>query len=100
MLTFHFLYVPRLVRAIQKDLLKRIVFVICARSLDPANKSRDVGSGKSNCQHALVYYEIHGTYMEAAKREKRFKNWCRQWKLNVIERMNPTWRDLYEEICA
>jgi len=36
--------------------------------------------------HILVYYEIHATYtyIEAARREKRFKNWCRQWKLNLI----------------
>ncbi|MDI9817692.1 MULTISPECIES: GIY-YIG nuclease family protein [unclassified Legionella] len=49
--------------------------------------------------HNLVYYEVHATYVEAAHREKRFKNWCRQWKLNVIEGLNPQWRDLYEEIC-
>jgi putative endonuclease len=29
--------------------------------------------------HILVYYEVHATYVEAARREKRFKNWCRQW---------------------
>ncbi|HBD9281148.1 TPA: GIY-YIG nuclease family protein, partial [Legionella pneumophila] len=28
--------------------------------------------------HILVYYEVHETYIEAARREKRFKNWCRQ----------------------
>ena len=49
--------------------------------------------------HILVYYEIHATYIEAARREKRFKNWCRQWKLNLIEGLNPDWRDLYEDIC-
>ena len=48
----------------------------------------------------LVYYEEHALYVEAATREKRFKNWCRQWKLNLIEEFNPTWRDLYEEICS
>lgn len=50
--------------------------------------------------HMLVYYETHSTYLEAARREKRFKNWCRQWKINVIEGINPEWRDLYEEICS
>jgi putative endonuclease len=48
--------------------------------------------------HILVYYEAHQNIMEAARRERRFKNWCRQWKLNMIEKFNPTWRDLYEEI--
>ncbi|MDP3560747.1 MAG: GIY-YIG nuclease family protein [Legionellaceae bacterium] len=50
--------------------------------------------------HMLVYYETHSTYIEAARREKRFKNWCRQWKINLIEEVNPEWRDLYEEICS
>jgi putative endonuclease len=48
----------------------------------------------------LVYYELHQNIMEAARRERRFKNWCRQWKINMIEKFNPTWRDLYDEICA
>lgn len=50
--------------------------------------------------HILVYYEVHETYVEAARREKRFKNWGRQWKLNLIEELNPEWRDLYEDICC
>ncbi|HDV6631737.1 TPA: GIY-YIG nuclease family protein [Legionella pneumophila] len=50
--------------------------------------------------HNLVYYEAHETYVEAARREKRFKNWCRQWKLNLIENLNQEWRGLYEEICC
>jgi len=50
--------------------------------------------------HNLAYYEVHETDVEAARREKRFKNWCRQWKLNLIENQNPEWRDLYEEICC
>ncbi len=51
-------------------------------------------------EHMLVYYEIHSTYLEVARRETRFKNWCRKWKLNLIEELNPTWRDLYDEICT
>ena len=50
--------------------------------------------------HILAYYEVHETYVEAARREKRFKNWCRQWKLNLIEELNPESRDLYEDICC
>ena len=49
--------------------------------------------------HMLVYYETHELYIEAAHREKRYKNWPRKWKLDLIERMNPTWCDLYEDIC-
>ena len=47
----------------------------------------------------LVYYEMHQDIMEAARRERRLKNWCRKWKLNIIEQLNPSWRDLYDEIC-
>ena len=50
--------------------------------------------------HQLVYYEAHQDIMEAARRERRLKNWCRKWKLNIIEQFNPTWRDLYDEISA
>lgn len=50
--------------------------------------------------HMLIYYETHQTYVEAACREKRLKNWCRQWKLNLIENLNPEWCDLYGEICG
>ena len=39
--------------------------------------------------HMLVYYETHSTDVEAARREKRFKNWCRQWKINSIDELNP-----------
>lgn len=48
--------------------------------------------------HSLVYYEVHQSMLEAARRERRLKNWCRKWKLNIIEEFNPTWRDLYEEL--
>ena len=48
----------------------------------------------------LVYYEIHEMYVDAAAREKRYKNWRRKWKLNLIEKANPSWRDLYIEICT
>jgi putative endonuclease len=50
--------------------------------------------------HQLVYYEMHQNIMEAARRERRLKNWCRKWKLNLIEKFNPMWRDLYEDICS
>ncbi|GGI92687.1 GIY-YIG nuclease family protein [Legionella impletisoli] len=48
----------------------------------------------------LVYYEIHETYIEAARREARFKKWPRQWKINLIEAFNMNWLDLYASICS
>jgi putative endonuclease len=46
----------------------------------------------------LVWYEPHGTMEEAITREKHIKAWKRDWKIRLIERMNPTWRDLYEDL--
>jgi putative endonuclease len=46
----------------------------------------------------LVWYEVHTTMESAIVREKRIKAWKRAWKITLIERMNPTWRDLYEDL--
>ena len=48
--------------------------------------------------HTLVWYEEHGGIEDAIQREKNIKRWRREWKLDLIERMNPSWRDLYEDI--
>jgi putative endonuclease len=48
--------------------------------------------------HRLVYAEFHTTMAEAILREKRIKKWRRAWKLELIEKANPTWRDLYDEL--
>ena len=48
--------------------------------------------------HRLVYYELHGDMETAIKREKQMKKWNRAWKLELIEKQNPDWRDLWEEI--
>ena len=48
--------------------------------------------------HTLVYYEQHGTMESAITREKQMKKWKRDWKINLIEKDNPQWRDLWEEI--
>ena len=47
--------------------------------------------------HHLVYAEFHETMADAITREKRIKKWRRAWKLHLIERDNPQWRDLYDE---
>jgi len=45
----------------------------------------------------LVYYKLFPDPEYAIRREKQLKNWHRQWKLNLIEKTNPYWNDLYEE---
>lgn len=53
---------------------------------------------KHGCK-MLVWFEQYDDLEEARAAELRMKNWNRQWKLKRIERMNPEWRDLYEDIC-
>jgi len=48
--------------------------------------------------HILVWFEQHDTMESAISREKSIKEWKRRWKLELIERQNPKWRDLYPEI--
>ncbi|MEW6051323.1 MAG: GIY-YIG nuclease family protein [Candidatus Zixiibacteriota bacterium] len=48
--------------------------------------------------HTLVYFESFGSPQDAIAREKQLKWWKREWKIALIERFNPSWRDLYEEM--
>ena len=48
--------------------------------------------------HRLVWYELHESMESAITREKRLKNWKRNWKLELIENSNPKWLDLYHTI--
>lgn len=48
--------------------------------------------------HRLVYIEFHETMDAAIGCEKRIKRWRREWKLDLIEKGNPEWRDLYWEL--
>ena len=46
----------------------------------------------------LVWYELHESIEAAIQREKTMKKWPRQWKLNLIERENAEWTDLFETL--
>jgi putative endonuclease len=48
--------------------------------------------------HNLVWYEVHRDIKEAIRREKQMKKWRRQWKINLIEKENSDWSDLYENL--
>jgi len=48
--------------------------------------------------HDLVWYEQHEDMLTAIAREKALKEWQRAWKLELIEKMNPGWKDLYEDL--
>jgi len=58
------------------------------------------GFTKDHGVKMLVWYEQHETRETAFTRERQMKKWNRAWKLREIEAMNPTWRDLWDEIAT
>ncbi len=48
--------------------------------------------------HSLVHYEITNDVNEAILREKKLKRWKREWKVSLIEKANPDWKDLYDRL--
>ncbi len=46
----------------------------------------------------LVYFEQHSEMLTAISREKQLKKWNRSWKIELIEKTNPQWLDLYSSI--
>ena len=71
---------------VTNDLIKRI----------GEHKSGKIeGFTKKHGVHDLVYVERHGQIKYAIKREKQLKKWNREWKLALMEKENPEWKDLY-----
>jgi putative endonuclease len=48
----------------------------------------------------LVWFEQHSDIYSAITREKQIKKWEREWKIRLIQKTNPLWRDLFSDICA
>ena len=74
---------------VTSDLVKRI--------WQHKNKKVKGFSSKYNI-NKLVYYEQTNDIDSAIKKEKQLKNWKRKWKLELIEKNNPKWKDIYAEI--
>jgi putative endonuclease len=55
------------------------------------------GFTKKYAIHKLVYFEQCDDYDAALQREKQIKEWKRSWKLELIEKVNPLWQDLWDE---
>ena len=49
--------------------------------------------------HLLVWFECYDDPVTAITREKQIKKWHREWKINLIQKENPDWIDLYPSIC-
>ncbi len=50
--------------------------------------------------HRLVYFEITGSVEGAIAREKQVKKWNRLWKIELIEKNNPEWKDLFLQLVS
>lgn len=74
---------------VTSDLIKRVY----------QHKKGDIeGFTKKYRIRQLVYYEIFDNAKIAIEREKQLKSWKRQWKIELIEKNNPYWKDLYEKL--
>lgn len=71
------------------DLIKRIY-----------EHKNDLAEGftKKYSVHTLVYFESADDFDSALRREKQLKAWKRKWKIELIEKENPTWKDLYNTL--
>ena len=56
------------------------------------------GFSKEHGCTLLVWYEMHDDIQYARRRELQMKKWKRDWKVELIERDNPQWKDLYETL--
>ena len=76
---------------VTNDLVRR-VYEHREGAIDGFTKKYDVKS--------LVYFEAHDTAAAAIQREKNIKHWSRRWKVDLIAKDNPGWRDLYDDIAS
>ena len=56
------------------------------------------GFTKKYAVKTLVWHEQHDTRESALTRERQLKKWNRAWKLQLVEKQNPQWRDLWDDI--
>ena len=70
--------------------LKRRVYEHKQKRIEGFTKRYNIGQ--------LVYFEHYEDKWQAALRERQMKKWKRQWKIELIEKSNPCWHDLYEKI--
>jgi putative endonuclease len=74
---------------VTSDLIKRIY----------QHKNNEIdGFTKRYSVKTLVYFEQSENMLTAIAREKQLKKWNRSWKINLIEKCNPNWNDLYCEL--
>ena len=70
---------------------------LAGRVMEHRDKVRE-GFTKKYGVHALVWFEEFPDVHDAILREKRIKKWNRAWKLELIEKVNPGWEDLFSRL--
>ncbi|MGC4252910.1 MAG: GIY-YIG nuclease family protein [Sphingobium sp.] len=79
-----------------------VLYIGVTASLPHRAMQHQEGTGSDFCRRyrldRLVYAERHETIVEAIAREKAMKAWKRAWKIELIESINPKWRDLFGEL--
>ena len=76
---------------VTRDLVRRVY--------DHKNKVKPGFTSRYGVQR-LVWFETYDDPTNAISREKEIKKWRRAWKMQLIEKSNPQWRDLYDEIAG
>ena len=69
-----------------------------ARRMYEHRKGLIEGFSKRYDLKTLIWYEVHDTMAAAITREKQIKAWKRGWKIELIEKMNPMWLDLHDDL--
>ena len=69
------------------------------RIVEHAEGRGSVFTSKYNCSK-LVYFEVFPTIEQAISREKQLKHFKREWKNQLVETVNPEWRDLSESVIS
>lgn len=69
-----------------------------ARRIGEHNSGLVPGFARRYGVDKFVYFEEFASILKAREREYKMKRWKRAWKLDAIEKLNPTWRDLASEI--
>jgi putative endonuclease len=69
-----------------------------SRRMSEHKSGQVAGFTKTYKVHELVYLETYPTILEARARERVLKRWRREWKIKLIEDLNPDWRDLTSDL--
>ena len=69
-----------------------------ARRIEEHREGRGSAFTRKHHIRRLVWYEFHDSLDDAQRRESLIKRWSRRYKLDLVEKLNPGWRDLYHDL--